>query len=992
MPDIRYTKRSLASGNRLRGFQDLVRHRIQDVLLVSSLYDAFTLTADGELDDLTLDEFLKLNLPHAPTLTRVSTGADALELALAEDEYRNHYDLIISSLQLGDMDVLDLVKSLRKADLKTPVVVLSYDNRELDRFLQAHDTTEIDRCFLWQGDVRILLAIVHYVEDRLNVEHDTGKMGVQAIILIEDNINFYSSFLPAIYTELIHHSQRLIPEGVNVSQKLLRTQAKPKILLCSNFEEAWAYFSAYKSNVLGVISDVEFPKDGKLSPGAGMEFARKVREQQPDVPVILQSSNPGNESLARSIGGLFLLKDSPLLLQELRKFMIEHFGFGDFVFRMPDGRSVGSASDLNSLERMLLSVPGESLSYHSDRNHFSKWLKARTEFVLAHRIRPQLASDFATEDDLRWSLVRAIREYRDERNQLVVADFDRKLFDARARFYRIGGGSLGGKARGLVFVNMLLSEHNLGSHFKNVKIEVPPSVVVGTDVFDQFLEINNLRDFAISVTDESLLIERFLVGELPDSIRLDLRAFLRLVTYPLAIRSSSLLEDSQYQPFAGVYETYMVSNSDSDLEVRVNQLEAAIKRVFASTFHPRAKAYLAATPYRLEEEKMAVIIQRLVGTSHEERFYPDFAGVARSHNFYPVPPSETKDGVAAVALGFGASVVGGESCIRFSPKFPRHGTHFGNVKEIVQNSQRTFRALTLDSQDVASDVVLKEWGLETAESDGTLNMVGSTYSHENDVVYDGTGRSSGLRLVTFASILKHEIFPLAKILETILKVGEDGTSSPVELEFAVNLSPSDGTPKEFGFLQLRRLSISKDVRTLDFGQIDLSELICSSESVLGNGVINDVRDIVVIDRDRFDRGKSRDVAAEVSRYNADLVSQGIPYVLIVVGRLGSSDPVLGVPVSWAQIAGARVIVEAGFKDFKVVPSQGSHFFQNITSRQVGYFTVNPDSNEGAVDWGWLASQSVLKESSYVRHLRFKKPVVIKMDGKTSRGIIYKPRM
>ena len=991
MPDIRYTKRSLASGNRLRGFQDLVRHRVKDVLLVSSLYDAFTLTADGELDDLTLDEFLKLNLPHAPTLTRVSTGAHALELALAEDEYRNQYDLIISSLQLGDMDVLGLVKALRKANLKTPVVVLSYDNQELDRFLQTHETTEIDRCFLWQGDVRILLAIVHYVEDRLNVEHDTGKMGVQAIILIEDNINFYSSFLPAIYTELIHHSQRLIPEGVNVSQKLLRTQAKPKILLCNNFEEAWAYFSAYKSNVLGVISDVEFPKDGKLSPDAGMEFARKVREQQPDIPVILQSSNPDNESLARSIGGLFLLKDSPLLLQELRKFMTEHFGFGDFVFRMPDGRSVGSASDLNSLERMLLSVPEESLSYHSDRNHFSKWLKARTEFVLAHRLRPQLASDFATPDDLRWSLVRAIRKYRDERNQLVVADFVRESFDARARFYRIGGGSLGGKARGLVFVNMLLSEHDLGSHFKDVKVEVPSSIIVGTDVFDQFLEINNLRDFAINETEENLLIERFLVGELPDSIRLDLRALLRLVTYPLAIRSSSLLEDSQYQPFAGVYETYMVSNSHSDLEVRLHQLETAIKRVFASTFHPRAKAYLATTPYRLEEEKMAVIIQRLVGSSHEERFYPDFAGVARSHNFYPVPPSETQDGVAAVALGFGVSVVGGESCIRFSPKFPRHGTHFGNAKEISQNSQRTFHALPLNSQDVTSDVVLKEWGLETAESDGTLNMVGSTYSPENDVVYDGTGRP-GLRLVTFASILKHEIFPLAKILEMVLKIGEDGTSSPIELEFAVNLSPSDGALKEFGFLQLRRLSISKDVGALDFGQIDSSELICSSESVLGNGVIDDVRDIVVIDKDRFDRGKSRDVATEVSRYNADLVSQGIPYVLIGVGRFGSSDPVLGVPVAWAQIAGARVIVEAGFKDFRVVPSQGSHFFQNITSRQIGYFTVNPDSNEGVVDWKWLASQSVLKESSYVRHLRFKKPVVIKMDGKNGRGIICKPEM
>ena len=536
---------------------------------------------------------------------------------------------------------------------------------------------------------------------------------------------------------------------------------------------------------------------------------------------------------------------------------------------------------------------------------------------------------------------------------------------------------------------MLLSERGVRDRFTGVRVAVPPSVVLGTDVFDQFLEHNDLRDFAIESTDETALTERFLSAEFPATTRLDLLAFLRLVTYPLAVRSSSLLEDSQYQPFAGVYETYMLPNTHADVEVRLEQLETAVKRVFASTFQSRAKAYLAATPYRLEEEKMAVILQRLVGATHGERFYPDFAGVARSHNFYPAPPSKAEDGVAAVALGLGASVVDGESCVRFSPRFPRHGTQLGGVKEMVQDSQRTFHALPVDGVEAASEAALREYDLETAERDGTLGTVGSTYSGENDAIYDGISRP-GTRLVTFASILKHGLFPLAEILQTLLQIGEEGTSAAVELEFAVNLSTPTGAPKEFGFLQLRPLSLSRDVAELDFEEVDPSRVICASGSVLGNGTIEDVRDLVVVDAHRFDRGKSQDVAREVSRFNADLTGQGTAYVLIGVGRWGSRDPSLGIPVTWAQIAGARAIVEAGFQNFKVTPSQGSHFFQNLTSGQVGYFTVNPEAGEGSIDWDWLAAQPAVNEGRYARHLRFAQPIVVQMDGKRSRGVILKP--
>ena len=970
------------------GFHDLMQYRVQDILLVSSLYDYFILAEDGQLNERILSESLELNLRHVPGITRVSTGEEALERARAEPRF----NLVITSLHVGDMDAAGLARRLKEAGVKAHVVLLAYDHRDLALFLERHDVSALDGIYLWRGDVRILLAIVKVVEDRMNLAHDTGVKGVQAIILVEDSVPFVSSFLPVLYTEVIKQSHNLAPEGINLSHKLMRLKARPKIVLCRTFEEAWELFETYRENILGIISDIEFPLGGILTPLAGVELARRVREEQPEIPFMLQSSRLENAALAKEVGATFHLKGSPVLLQQLRHFMIENFGFGDFLFRLPDGTEVGRAHDLKTLEEMLHTVPAACLAYHGERNHFSTWLKARTEFALAHSLRPRTVAEFGGLENLRLELIQAIQKYRAQRGRRIVADFDRATFDGSSGFWRLGGGSLGGKARGLAFVNVLLDDDGVRGRFRNVNIGVPSTVVLASDVFDQFLDENGLRDFAIETDDDAAIRRRFHAAAFPEETARDLDAFLRAAPYPLAVRSSSLLEDSQYQPFAGVYDTYMLPNNHGSQAIRFSQLLAAIKRVYASAFSHRAKAYLDATPYRLEEEKMAVVLQRIVGASHGDRFYPSLSGVARSHNFYPSPPVRTEDGIAAVALGFGESVVDGEACVRFCPKYPRHLVQFSSVEDIRQNSQREFFALDLhDSQTrpALHDFLLERHGLETAEEDGTLAQVGSTYSPENEAVYDGISRP-GIRLVTFAPILKHETFPLAEILATLLRMATRGTGVPVEIEFAVDLLSPESAPKEFGFLQLRPLALSRELTELQIGEVDREDLVCQSASVLGNGRIDDVRDLVVVDYDRFDRTRSHVAADEVAAFNAHLSRQRIPYVLIGVGRWGSADPFLGIPVTWDQIYGARVIVEAGFKDFRVTPSQGTHFFQNLTANNTGYFTVNPELGDGFIDWDWLSAQPVASGKSCVRRLTLEHPVLIKMNGRRNEGVILKP--
>ncbi|HEV2470183.1 MAG TPA: PEP/pyruvate-binding domain-containing protein [Candidatus Sulfotelmatobacter sp.] len=978
----------LDAEERFEGFENLMPFRVQNILLVSSLYDSFILREDGRLNELLIDESLELNLRQIPGITHVSSCAEALELAKSNPQF----NLIVTNLTVGDTSAADLARKVREAGLDVPVVVLGYDYREIKNFVARNAVSEIERVFLWQGTARILIAIVKYVEDKRNVLHDTRAMGVPVLLVVEDNIRYYSSFLPVIYTELIKQSRRVIQEGINVAHKLVRMQARPKILLASNFEDAAELVQQYREYIFGLVSDVEFPWNAKLSPEAGFELARMVKSLTPDVPVVLQTSRTEFRPRAHAEGYSFLRKRSPTLLKDLRRILTDSFGFGDFVFRLPDQREVGRARDLSELEELLQTIPDDCLMYHAQRNHFSHWLMARTEFALAAKLRPRKVSDFNGPEHLRRDLIESINDYRREQNEVLIADFKPDTFKpSQSSFLRIGSASLGGKARGLAFVRHLLRTRRISKRFPGVKISVPPAVVIATDMFDQFLAENNLSDFALHCDVDSEIQQRFLDSSLPVPLQESLKAFLEEVRYPLAVRSSSLLEDSQYQPFTGVYETFMLGNQQANLQARFDELSEAIKRVYASTFSQHAKAYVRATPYRLEEEKMAVILQQVVGRLHANRFYPDFSGVVRSHNFYPVAPMSFADGIAAVALGLGRTVVDGGKCINFCPRYPRNLLQFSSVEDILANTQTEFCALELDGvPHGAGPGHLREmrFGLDIAEVDGTLHAVGSTYSADNHAVYDGLSRP-GSRIVTFAPMLKHGIFPLAQILEVLVRAGEDALGNPVEIEFAVSL-PRGEEPADFGFLQIRPLTLARDHQDLMIDEVDPKQLICQSSKVLGNGRIENLHDIVVVDSQRFERSRSREVAEAVSHFNATLNSENRPYLLIGVGRWGSNDPWLGIPVEWDEISGARAIVEAGFRDFRVTPSQGSHFFQNLTAFQVGYFTVNPDAGEGSIDWKWLLEQPAMEEQGCVRHLQFAEPLRIVMNSRNSQGVIFKP--
>jgi len=1000
---------------RFEGFENLMPFKVHNILLVSSLYDSFILREDGRLNELLIDESLELNLRQFPRITHVASCAEAVEMASSE----RRFNLIVTNLAVGDMDAAQLAREVKRAGLDIPVVVLAYDYREIQNFVARNPITDIERIFLWQGNARILIAIVKYIEDKRNVLHDTQAIGVPVLLVVEDNIRYYSAFLPVIYTELLKQSRRVIQEGINVANKLVRLQARPRILLSSNFEDAAALVQEYRSYLFGLVSDVEFPMDGELSKEAGFELARMVKSLVPDAPVVLQTSRTEFRPRAHAAGYAFLRKRSQTLLKDLRHILTEQFGFGDFVFRLPDLTEVGRAQDMNELEEQLQKVPAESIVFHAQSNHFSHWLMARTEFALAAKLRPRKVSDFTGPEHLRSDLIESINEYRREQSEVLIGDFRADTFmPSESSFLRIGSGSLGGKARGLAFVRHLLRKSRITRRFPGVRVSVPPAVVLATDVFDQFVTENNLLDFALNCDDDAEIQRRFLEAPLAIALTEDLKSFLAEVHHPLAVRSSSLLEDSQYQPFTGVYETFMLGNQETDPDARLLALGEAIRRVYASTFSRHAKSYVRATPYRLEEEKMAVILQQVVGMQHGPRFYPDFSGVVRSRNYYPVPPMTFEDGIAAVALGLGRAVVDGGKCLTFCPRYPQNLVQFSSVEDILHNSQSEFWALELDG---ATDGRPGHWHekrfkLHAAEKDGTLLALASTYSRDNHAVYDGVSRP-GSRVVTFAPMLKHGTFPLAEILDVLVRAGEDALGHPVEIEFAVRLpqpsaensatafpsrdaasrvsgrspTPAPNTQiAEFGFLQIRPLTLSRNTEDLALDDVRPEQLICQSSKVLGNGRIDDLHDIVVVDSQRFERSRSQEVAAAVARLNRRLNEENRPYLLIGVGRWGSTEPWLGIPVEWDEISGARVIVEAGFRDFRVTPSQGSHFFQNLTAFQVGYFTVNPDAGEGSVDWQWLTEQPSVEEHGCVRHLQFTEPIRVVMNSRTSQGVIFKP--
>ncbi|MFH1688706.1 MAG: PEP/pyruvate-binding domain-containing protein [Candidatus Eisenbacteria bacterium] len=971
-------------------FSDLMPWRVRRILLVSSLYDSFTFQEDGNLGEMLFSEYQELNLSSVPTITRVSTAEEAVrELADTKP------DLVITMPRVGEMDVFEFGRQCREMAPELPVVLLAYDTRELAILKERLERKAIDRFFVWLGDARVFLAIIKWAEDLMNAGHDAEIAGVKQILLIEDSIRFYSAYLPMLYGEIMLQTQTLMAEGVNRMQQLMRMRARPKVLLAGSYEEAEQLFRASGEHLLGVISDARFPRAGKSDSSAGLEFARMVKQQDAGTPVLIQSTDEGIAKKAEELGAAFCRKTSPRLLHDVRGFIRKHLGFGDFVFRDEGGAEVARADDLRSLVDALKTVPEESLLFHANRNDFSTWLMARTESDLAKALKPRKTDEFTSPSAMRDYLLSAVRTYRSRSRAGLVEEFSSATFEPETTFSRIGSGSLGGKGRGLAFVNSLLNAYEIEDRIDGVHIHVPSSAVVATGVFDQFMDESGLTSFALDEEDDGKIREAFLAAEFPGETRDELSSFLSRVEYPLAVRSSSLFEDSSFQPFAGVYQTYMIPNSNADLDVRLNELCRAIRLVYASTYSADSKAYIESTPSRLEEERMGVIIQQMAGRRHGDYVYPNLAGVARSYDFYPVKGMKAEDGISSVALGLGRMVVEGGRVVRFSPAHPNKLFQFSSTKDYLNNAQREFYALDMTcdapvwSATDRVDANLALLGLDVAEEHGTLDRVASVYSAENDRIYEGTGRP-GPRLVTMAGVLDGYSFPLAETLRLLLEVGKAGFTSQTEMEFAVNFADRPGEPHEFAFLQIRPMVFGGGFEDVDLGGIEPRGAVVLSDGALGHGHIDDIRDIVYVRQDTFDRSRSVDIAAEIGTLNDRLTKAGRPYLLIGPGRWGSADPWLGIPVRWTQISRARCIVETELPDIKVEPSQGTHFFQNITSFGVGYFTVSGSGPGAFIDTAWLDAQPAESETAHVRHLSFDDPLEAAANSRTGHGVVLKP--
>ena len=984
------TKSTSKDNGQFSGFGHLMPNKVQEILLVASMYDAFTLEEGGRLTELLLNEYRDLNLSFAPRVTRASTGEEALNLLEV-----SRFDLVITMSRLGDMEATRLAGAVKEQSPDLTVYNLAFNPRELAHLQAADSNSSIDRFFLWSGDSRLLLAMIKFCEDGMNIAHDTRYGDVRCILLIEDSVRFYSRYLPMLYTEVLEQTQSLLEDGINLSHRLLRLRARPKILLASTFEEAWELYGKYKDSLLGVISDGRFPWKGVEREDAGVEFIRRVKYVDPHTPTVLQSTNADLADTADKIGAGFINKRSRHLLKKLRNFMLANFGFGSFVFRLADGTEIGRATNLKAMLQMLRTVPVESVRHHASHDHFSNWLRARTEFGLASLLRPRKVTEFGGDEELREYLIQAISQFRRESQRGVVADFSRRNFDSTSAFVRIGGGSLGGKGRGLAFMSSILHRYRVTNRFPGVEISVPPSAVVGTDVFDRFMNNGGLWDCALGDSDEEEISSSFLEAKIPPEIYGDLETLLELVKYPLAVRSSSLLEDSQFQPFAGVHATYMLPNSHPDLKVRLDQLCDAIKLVYASAYSKAAKSYVEATSNRIEEEKMAVILQQMVGRRYEDFDYPHFSGVAHSSNFYPAGKMKPEDGVAAVALGLGRMVVEGGKVLRFSPQHPGVLPQFGTTEHWLKVSQKKFFAVDISDPDAypgtRDDFNLALLDLADAERHGTLEPIGSVYSAENHAIYDGIHRP-GTRLVSFAHVLKSDIFPLAEILKLLLELGRRTMSAEVEIEFAVVLQDGKLASHQFGFLQIRPLAAGYEAPDIPDEALHLDEALVATNLALGNGRMSCIKDILYVPAAKFDRSRTLEIAEEIGRFNRGFVKDAASYLLIGPGRWGSSDRWLGIPVRWDQISGARVIVETDLDEFKITPSQGSHFFQNLTSFQVGYLTVNSGEGVSRLDWDWLDAQPAVAEGEFVRQLKLEEDLTVLIDGRSRKGVVLKPGM
>ncbi|MGD0581767.1 MAG: PEP/pyruvate-binding domain-containing protein [Bacteroidales bacterium] len=970
-------------------FDLLMQKRIHRVLIICSNYDNYMLEEDGRIDEQIFNEYVALNLRYPPTFVQTDNAEDAFRILEEGD-----IDLVISMLSVKGTDVFAFAKIIKSKHASIPIVVLTYFSREVSLKLEKEDLSAIDYVFCWLGDASLILAIIKLIEDKMNADYDIDHIGVQAIILVENSIRYISSYLPNLYRIVLVQSLDFQREALNEHQRMLKMRGRPKILLATNFEEAAALYQKYKYNVLGVISDISYKRGGVQDENAGLELCKIVMADDDKVPFLIQSSSSEHKKAAEDMGAGFVNKYSKSLSLELRNFIIQHLAFGPFVFRNPDTlEPIAIATDLQSLQQMILTVPDNSLEFHAGRNHFSKWLNARALFPVAQMFKYIRKEDFESMDEMRKFLYVAISSFRLGKGRGVIAKFDKSSFDEYQIFSRIGEGSIGGKARGLAFINSIIKKNKLYSRFPDVLITIPRTVVISTDAFDEFMEHNNLYSVALSDVTDGDLLTRFISAELPGWVYQDLYSFLDVSkNYPIAVRSSSKLEDSHYQPFAGIYSTYMIPRVPDNRDM-VKMISDAIKEVYASVYYKGSKAYMAATANVIDEEKMGIILQEICGNRHNNIFYPTMSGVARSINYYPIGSEKAEDGIANVAFGLGKHIVDGGLSLRFSPKHPKKILQLNSPESAIKETQKTFYALDLNKNSFVPStddgVNLMKINIQDAGNENAMKYLASTYDLNNHMIYDGISRP-GKRIITFANILQHKQFPLAEILTTLLDIGSEEMNNPIEIEFAANLETHAGTPKVFNFLQIRPIVNNDQSYNFDIDKVTPEQTIIYSDSALGNGVFKGMKDIVYIKPDSFNAAHSEKIAADIEKLNSLFVKSGTGYVLIGPGRWGSSDPWLGIPVKWPQISAARLIVESGLKNFRIDPSQGTHFFQNVTSFRVGYFTINPFNKEGYYDVDWLGRQNVIFEDEYIRHVSFEKPLEIMIDGRRHKGVIMKP--
>lgn len=972
-------------------FQDLMQKRIFNILLVATPYDAFILEEDGRVEEQVYNEYVALNLSSAPRFTKVANYAEA-----RQELENKSYDLVIAMPGVDISETFREAVELDKLYPEIPFVVLTPFSNEVRRRIANEDLRGVDYVFSWLGNVDLIVAIIKLIEDKMNADYDLNEIGIQAILFVEDSIRFNSSILPYLFRFLLKQSMVFSTEALNEHEAMLRMRGRSKVLVARDYEEATALIDKYGDNIMGLVTDGRFPRNGEKDPDAGMKLAEYLHKRRPYAPVIMESAESENRAKAEAAGYVFLDKNSKTLPIDLRKAVSDQFGFGDFVVKYPgNGHELMRIRNLKELQHKIFEIPDDLLHYYCSNNCISRWLYSRALFPIADFLRQFEFIDMNDAPRVRKLVFECIVRYRKMKNRGVVADFHKDLYDDYSNFARIGKGSMGGKGRGLAFIDQIIKKHPECENFDGVQITIPHTLVICTDIFDEFMDMNNLYEVALSSAPDSEILRRFLSAELPETVKEDLAAFFKVVKSPMAVRSSSLIEDSHYQPFAGIYSTYMVPYGN-DEDARNNMLCDAVKAVYASVFFAESKAYMNATSNVIDQEKMAVILQGMAGSEHDGYYYPNFSGVGRSLNYYPVGDEQSEEGVVELAAGLGSYIVDGGKSLRVSPAHPDKVLQTSTLELSLRDTQTYLHALPMvgdDKKEFTTDDTFNMVKLPVADAfkTGALKYLVSTYDVNDGIIRDnefGPGR----KVVTFANVLKHGMFPLSKISSFMLETGQYEMGRPVEIEFAGNIykkPDEEGRKGIIYWLQIRPIVDQKEMLDDSVTDVEDKDVIIRSDSALGHGMMDGVRYLVQVKPDKFDTLRTREIADEVGRLNEEMTASGEPYILIGPGRWGTSDPSLGIPVRWTQIAGARVIVEAAMPGFRIEPSQGTHFFQNLTSFGMGYFTVDPRGGNGYIDEEYISSLPVAKETEFLRVIRFEEPLTIAINGRKSKGIVMK---